>query len=112
MTWTAESVESGLLPLPAVHTLRSVLREAVQNALRHGKARAIAIEVRLHEGRLRLSVQDDGIGFDAVAVVPGNGLANMQARVSSLGGEFHVRSGAGGTRIEAHFPVNRQARAR
>jgi len=112
MTWTTEAVESGLLPLPAVHTLRSVLREAVQNALRHGKARAIAIEVRLHEGRLRLSVQDDGIGFDAVAVVPGNGLANMQARVSSLGGEFHVRSGAGGTRIEAHFPVNRQARAR
>ena len=107
MTWSAESARPEVLPLPVLHTLRSVIREAVHNALRHSGAGAIDIAVRLEAGLLSLSVQDDGRGFDPEKVLPGNGLANMQARVTSLGGALSIAGGARGTRIEVRLPVIR-----
>lgn len=106
MGWTVEQDAPAVLPLAAAHTLRSVIREAVQNALRHASPGLIDIAVRLEGTTLALTVRDDGRGFDRATVRPGNGLTNMQARVTSLGGRFEVESGAGGTRIAATFPVD------
>src|SRR5690606_4144365 len=97
MEWRAENAGPAVLPLAAVHTVRSVIREAVQNALKHGQPEVIRVTVRLDEGTVVLSVADDGGGFDPGSVQAGNGLANMQARVTSLGGRFNVASGAEGT---------------
>ena len=106
MEWQVECTQPAVLPLATVHTLRSVVREAVQNALKHGQAKTIRITVRLDEGAIAVSIADDGRGFDPGSVQTGNGLANMQARVTSLHGRFNVASGADGTRIEAQIPVD------
>ncbi len=106
MEWRVENASPAVLPLAAAHTVRSVIREAVQNALKHGQPKMIDVAIRLDGGFIVLSVADDGDGFDPGSVQAGNGLANMQARVTSLGGQFDVTSGADGTRIEAQFPVN------
>jgi signal transduction histidine kinase len=87
---------------------REVLRiaqEALHNAVRH--AAAGRIEVRLaqrEDGGLRLTVRDDGIGFDPAD--PGLrsrrlGLTSMQERAASLGGRLDLVSAPGaGTRVE------------
>lgn len=105
MDWHARSSKPTVLPLAATHTLRSVVREAVQNALKHAGATSIRIAIDLDDGVVAVMVADDGGGFDPDAVRTGNGLANMRERVTSLGGRFHVESADGGTRVEAQFPI-------
>lgn len=104
MDWRAESAGEAL-PLQAAHALRSIVREAVQNALKHAEAGRIAITVRQEADTVSIEVADDGGGFDPEAAGPGNGLANMRARVTGLGGRFDIVSGAGGTRLQAQFPI-------
>ena len=106
MKWEVENAGPAILPLAAAHTVRSVVREAVQNALKHGQPEAIRVTIRLDEDAIALTVADDGGGFDPGSVQTGNGLANMQARVTSLGGRLNIASGAEGTLIEARFPVD------
>jgi two-component system sensor histidine kinase DevS len=106
MKWEAENAGPAILPLAAAHTVRSVVREAVQNALKHGQPEMIDIAIRLDGKSIILSVADDGGGFDPGSVQAGNGLANMQVRVTGLGGQFDVTSGAEGTRIEARFVID------
>ena len=45
----------------------NILREAISNSLRHGRARTITIHARRGEGTVLLAVQDDGAGFDPAA---------------------------------------------
>ncbi len=85
----------------------NILREAVSNCLRHGRARTITVHARQGEGTVLLAVQDDGAGFDPAACgAHGHGLANMQARAAALGGAVNVVSSAGkGTRVLLTLPV-------
>lgn len=106
MDWCAESADRAVLPLQAAHTLRSIVREAVQNALKHARASKIAIMVRLEADKISIGIADDGRGFDTETARRGNGLANMEERVTGLGGRFEVESDAGGTRIDVIFPIN------
>lgn len=105
MEWHANSGAQAVLPLATTHTLRSIIREAVQNALKHSGATAILIAVHRDGGMIAVAVTDNGSGFDPEAVQYGNGLANMRARVTSLGGRFHIVSTPDGTRVETRFPM-------
>ncbi len=84
-----------------------LVREAISNALRHGRAKNITL--RLHEGdnAVCLLVQDDGCGFEtSVRKDGGHGLANMQARAESMGGRLNFASAPGtGTRIVLTLPI-------
>ena len=87
--------------------LLNLVREALSNAVRHGKGRRIAIELRAIDAGSRLSVSDDGVGFDpALSTAAGHhGLANMRARAASIGGRFEVRSAPGeGTMVVVELP--------
>jgi signal transduction histidine kinase len=85
-------------------TLVRILREAMTNAVRH--ARPSRIAVRLEDGReLRLSVADDGAGFDPAAPGAGFGLVSMRERAEALGGSLAVASvPGGGTTVEVVVP--------
>ena len=97
-----------LTPEQAAQLLH-IAREATSNSLRHADAHTINLSLQLHDGAIRLMVEDDGVGFDAATVHGhGYGLKNMQKRAGSLGGRCEVKSVPGhGTRIECHLPLGR-----
>jgi signal transduction histidine kinase len=89
-----------------VQHLLPIAREAMSNSLRHSGAHTGTISLKLHEGWVRLVVEDHGVGFDAATLQRhGHGLTNIETRVKKLGGRLEVASGAGqGTRIVCDFP--------
>ena len=87
--------------------LLRLVREAVSNAARHGRARHIRVELR-DAPELCLEITDDGRGFDpeAARAAPGRlGLASMRARVAAIGGDLTITSELGrGTRVRVTLP--------
>jgi len=82
--------------------LLRISREAVANAVRHGRARTISLQLREGDG-IWLRVTDDGDGFDLSAPRSSQsfGLTSMRERAESLGGRFDISSTPGaGTTIE------------
>jgi two-component system sensor kinase FixL len=88
----------------ATHVYR-IAQEAVSNAVRHGKARTVLIDLSVEEGvaggTLRLSIQDDGVGFAAAAGQAqrpgggrGMGLDIMAHRARLVGGDLAVGAGS------------------
>lgn len=82
-----------------------IAREAVSNAVRHGRARHIVIAAA-GDHEFAFSIADDGSGFDpATARSSGFGLHSLQARAARLAGRCEVHSQPGaGTRVSLVFP--------
>ncbi|HUC43743.1 MAG TPA: two-component regulator propeller domain-containing protein [Candidatus Sulfotelmatobacter sp.] len=77
-----------------------VCKESLHNVRKHAEARNAQVRLERLEGGFRLTVADDGRGFDVAAIVPGHGLASMRARAEALGGQLSIESRAGqGTTI-------------
>jgi signal transduction histidine kinase len=82
-----------------------VVQEAVRNATRHAAARHIRIYVKRDLQLLRVSIQDDGKGFDADQE-KGIGILGMKERVARLGGSLAVESERGrGTIVSFELPL-------
>jgi signal transduction histidine kinase len=94
----------GIVPDRQEQLLR-IVREAVTNAARHGEPSVVRVAFT-NGGVLRLSVEDDGIGFDpASAERNGFGLIAMRERAAAIGGELRVESRpSAGTRVEVVIP--------
>lgn len=109
---TTVTVASGLDTIAEFvsEELYLVIREALQNALRHGRPSTLAVTVTFHGSSLIAEVVDDGSGFDPDESSQGVGLFSMRERVELLGGEFEVRSEVGhGTRVHLTIPLVRPA---
>jgi PAS domain S-box-containing protein len=89
----------------ALHLLL-VIQEAVSNCIRHGHAPEARVSLKLLKQGVRLSIRDNGCGFNpAAATGTGQGLRNMAARAQQLGGRFRVVSQENaGTRIVLDVP--------
>ncbi|HET7031192.1 MAG TPA: GAF domain-containing sensor histidine kinase [Candidatus Limnocylindrales bacterium] len=88
--------------------LLNLVREALSNAVRHGRAARIILALTVLDGVPTLDIADDGVGFD-VSHDPGprhHGLANMRARATAIGGRLEIRSTPGsGTRVIVELPL-------
>ncbi len=84
-----------------------VAREALNNALRHARARVIVVLVEGDEGRLDAFVRDDGRGMPerAPADRPGHlGMVGMRERALAIGARLRIESLAGtGTTVQLHW---------
>lgn len=81
-------------------------REALSNVARHANATHVSVRLERNGPKAVLTIEDDGVGFDAGNDPGGNGLRNMRDRASRLGGSFEVISSAGsGTLLRTEFPV-------
>lgn len=86
--------------------LVNLVREAISNSVRHGRASRIVLRAAHDAGALAFSISDDGSGFVPDAAATGHGLSNMRARASALGANFHLDSAPGkGTRVLLTLPV-------
>lgn len=80
------------------HALMRILREAVSNAARRGRARRIFVRLDRNDDRYLLRIEDDGSGFDvdaALAEGRGYGLVSMRDRAIALPGELAIVSTPG-----------------
>jgi signal transduction histidine kinase len=96
---------SGASQVPASVNLAAfrIVQEALTNSLRHSGARRAVVNVRLDEGRLELSVTDDGVE-DPESFEPGRGITGMRERASVHGGTVSIdRSEGGGTELRANL---------
>jgi signal transduction histidine kinase len=117
--WTAGSpvqvhvdVAEGTRPLSEEmeQQLLRIAQEAVANTVKHARASEVRIRLEMKNGRLRLSVADDGQGFEqteAFSEVGGHfGLLGMRERAERLGGELQLHSAPGhGTEVEVKVPL-------
>jgi signal transduction histidine kinase len=87
-----------------------IVREAVANAVRHGRAQSVCVTASIVSGAPELRISDDGIGFDPSATPRGHGLGNMQERARRSGAEFAVDSAPGrGTTLIATWKTPQAA---
>ena len=81
-------------------------REALSNVGRHAEATSCRVSLRRSARGAELEIDDDGRGFDPAAPSSGMGIANLQERAASLGGDLSITSVAGeGTTIRATLPL-------
>jgi signal transduction histidine kinase len=75
-----------------------IAQEALQNALRHADAARLEVDLEAVDGRLRLTVRDDGVGFDPQASGIRSrrlGLTSMEERAEAIGGTLAIESRVG-----------------
>jgi signal transduction histidine kinase len=97
--------ESAQADQPTCDALVHIGREAVTNAIKHAGSSADVEVVFERDDEWRLTVRDNGCGFDPAGAPAGFGLESMVARARALGGSLRVESAAGrGSTIEASLP--------
>lgn len=92
--------------------LYRIVQEALNNVAKHAGARRVAVVLERRGDEVQLTIEDDGVGFNAsIAADPscrlnGLGLATMQERAALVGGAVQFESGPGkGTTLYVRIPV-------
>jgi signal transduction histidine kinase len=107
LTWDMQGHDTARITSPTVVLqICRILQEAVSNAIRHGRATALALSLSSDAGNTVLTLKDNGKGFDPANVTgKGRGLANMRKRALSIGATFEMSGSAAGTTIRLTLPV-------
>jgi signal transduction histidine kinase len=101
----ARADTAGLSQVQQLEILKLV-KEALSNSFRHTETSLVSVSLNRVNGNLRLTVRDNGAGFDVKGKTgQGHGLINMAARAKALSGTLSVQSRlAKGTRVVLDFP--------
>jgi PAS domain S-box-containing protein len=104
------AVECGLedrLPLELESGLYRITQEAIHNVVKHASASKVRVSITRDAADVRLTVEDDGVGFDPAAASPGTlGLAGMRSRAERLGGTLTITSELGkGAKVAVAVPT-------
>lgn len=96
------------LAAPLEHAIYRVVQEALMNACRHSQSDEIRVTLCQQEDRMRICVEDWGVGFDPDAVAAGHyGLEGLRERARIFGGEVTVDSRPGwGTALSVVLPLS------
>jgi two-component system sensor histidine kinase UhpB len=94
----------GRLAPEAEIALFRIAQEALNNVVKHARASRVEITLERSGSAYMMSVQDDGVGFEAIeertGQRPGLGMVTMRERAQAIGGRFEVRTHpGGGTRL-------------
>lgn len=100
-------IEDGLPSRPEIETvIFRIYQELVTNILRHAHAENVSIELYAADGRLVLTVEDDGRGFDPEAKSEGAGVTGMRERAALVNGVIRFDSEPGhGTQVVLEIPL-------
>lgn len=105
LDWQGNALDIPSAPTPqVVHGVRSILREGLSNVIRHSGATRVVVAACCRDGRLTLSIADNGHGLDDRAV-RGNGLGNMQTRATALKGTLATLDNEPGLRLLLEVPL-------
>ena len=82
-----------------------VVQESLSNVVKHAHAKGAGVSVVTVDGALRITVADDGRGFDVATPTSGFGLVGMRERIDLAGGTMAIRRSDPGTRVEVTLPA-------
>ena len=89
--------------------LYRIAQEALNNAVKHGRADQISVSLRGTRGSVHMSIDDNGVGFDSQTARAGVGLISMTERVEHVGGSLQIRSQpGGGTHVDVRIPCREE----
>jgi signal transduction histidine kinase len=88
-----------------------IFKEAVNNIVRHANCSRVDIGLATGQGRLILTVSDNGKGIEPAGARVGHGLSNMRRRAEAVGGTLAVSSnGPAGVELTLAVPLERSGR--
>ncbi|MGN8058985.1 sensor histidine kinase [Pedobacter sp. 22163] len=91
-----------------IYDLYLIALEVINNAIKHGNAELITIELYKYPKNYHFQFTDDGLGFDLQKTSKGFGLENIEKRVNYYKGNFEISSVKNeGTIIQINIPSNR-----
>lgn len=100
------STHSQKLGSDIVSSMILIAKEALTNAVRHAECTHLSITVEASPHRIRLSIIDNGIGFEEPKLLRVNGLTNMRRRAEKTGGRLEISSSLrNGTKVYVEFAV-------
>lgn len=83
-----------------------ILKEAINNAIKHSGANCIKVKLNTIGESLHLAVEDNGKGVDEKIISSGNAFSSLRNRTSKLGGSITIQNANGqGTLVECVFPI-------
>ena len=83
-----------------------VARESLANVRKHANAHSVTASLKHGNGGFRMTIVDDGDGFDSSEPSSGLGLRNIRERVTALGGQIEIKATAGqGTQLTVDIPL-------
>jgi signal transduction histidine kinase len=98
---------SATVPRQTLNQLSLMLAESVANAVRHGAARVVDIDVAQRDGDLRIEIRDDGCGFTGIASASGPTEVSeeelpksLRARLAELGGQLRAHTSLSGSVLQ------------
>lgn len=105
----AESIPQHPLDSRLRHGIFLAFKEALNNVVRHSRASEVRLVIGVDREELKISVSDNGCGFESGSNTPGSdGLVGMKRRMQELGGECRISSQPGsGTSLEFSLPLER-----
>jgi signal transduction histidine kinase len=87
-------------------TLFRALREILVNVAKHAETENADVRFAWRDRRIEITVEDDGVGFDAATPTSGYGLFSVRERLNRLGGSIEIESSPGeGARIVLVAPL-------
>ena len=87
-----KSVSKLELDMEFRYELLSIYKEAITNAAKHADARHVQVMLDCRKRLLRMSIEDDGKGFDLESVVMGRGINDMRRRASAINATLKIKS--------------------
>jgi signal transduction histidine kinase len=104
LTADIDELEGMLTKNDEVNVYR-IVQEAVNNTVRHARAKSGRVAVGASQHEIDIRIEDDGVGFDPAGQDGGLGLAGIAERARILGGRMTVRSSSGqGTTVSVSIP--------
>lgn len=103
-----ELVKNISLNMDVRRSLLLIFKEALNNIVKYAAATFVTIEFKIEDGNLKMSIRDDGKGFDREKIKYGNGIENMMKRAAHFDGRLEVESLENiGTKVVIHVPLNK-----
>lgn len=85
-----------------------VIKESLNNIVKHSNATLILFSILLDAKQIRLTIKDNGQGFSTDSKSLGNGLRNMQSRLTQIGGKIEIESKINqGTSVDLVLPLSK-----
>ena len=95
------------------HNLFLVVKEAINNTVKYARASELRLWIAVTDEKLELTVEDNGVGFEAPADDPGaDGLRNMHQRMTDIGGQCWIQGRPGaGAKIMLELPWSQNGKS-